>query len=312
MLAASEGLGMTLVLVMNAIVGSSFPISKALLKYCTTPFFLTGIRMLCGGGILLAYQYLAPHARFKFRRKHLWMYAQIVFFSIYLSYAFRFFALDAMPASKVGFLFNLSPFFAALYSYIFFKERITRTQFLGLIIGFVGFIPILVYRSTEEMAFAELLRISFPELAAIAAVAMHSYGWIVIRKLVKFKNYDPAMVNGMAMLAGGFFAMLTSIWLEGWLPVKNVQFFATWLAVSILISNVIYHNMYAYLLKRYTATFMSFAGFSTSLFCALYGWAFLRERITWHFFVSAAVVFFGLYLFYRHEVGDRTLGKETV
>jgi len=300
----------TLVLIMNAIVGSSFPISKALLKWCTTPFFLTGIRMIFGGGILLAYQYLSPHAYFKFRRKHIWLYAQIMFFSIYLSYVFRFWALNAMPSSKLGFLFNLSPFFAAFYSYIFFNEKISRMQWLGLFIGFVGFFPILYYRSMEEAAFAELARISLPELAAIAAVGLHSYGWIVMRKLVKFKRYDPAMVNGLSMLAGGVLAMATSLWFEGWLPVKNPQFFASWLAVSILVSNVLYHNMYAYLLKKYTATFMSFAGFSTSLFCALYGWAFLNERITWHFWVSAILVLTGLYIFYRHEVGRKGFGKD--
>jgi len=300
----------TLVLIMNAIVGSSFPISKALLKYCTTPFFLTGIRMIIGGGLLLAYQYFAPYAYFKFRRKHIWLYAQIVLASIYLSYILRFWALDRMPSSKLGFLFNLSPFFAAVYSYFFFNEKISRMQLVGMLIGFVGFFPILYYRSIEEAAFTELARISLPELAAIAAVGLHSYGWIIMRKLVKFKRYDPAMVNGLSMLAGGVLAMATSLWLEGWLPVRNTQFFVSWLAVSILVSNVLYHNMYAYLLKKYTATFMSFAGFSTSLFCALYGWAFLNERITWHFWVSAALVLTGLYIFYRHEVGGRELVKD--
>jgi drug/metabolite transporter (DMT)-like permease len=60
--------------------------------------------------------------------------------------------------------------------------------------------------------------------------------------------------------------------------------------------------MYASLLKKYTATFMSFAGFIAPLFTALYGWAFLGEIITWHFYASSAIVFVGLFLFYKDEL----------
>jgi drug/metabolite transporter (DMT)-like permease len=60
--------------------------------------------------------------------------------------------------------------------------------------------------------------------------------------------------------------------------------------------------LYGYLLKKYTATFLAFAGFLGPLFSAFYGWLFLSEVITWHFYLSAVLVFAGLYMFYKHEL----------
>ena len=56
------------------------------------------------------------------------------------------------------------------------------------------------------------------------------------------------------------------------------------------------------LLKKYSATFMSFTSFLSPLFAALYGWAFFQEIISWHFYVSAVIVFTGLYIFYQDEL----------
>ena len=63
--------------------------------------------------------------------------------------------------------------------------------------------------------------------------------------------------------------------------------------------------LYGYLLKSYTTTFLSFAGFLSPLFGALYGWVFLSEKISWHFYLSCAIVFAGLYLFYQDELTQR-------
>ena len=70
----------------------------------------------------------------------------------------------------------------------------------------------------------------------------------------------------------------------------------------IFISNILCHNLYAGLLKKYSATFMSFTSFLRPLFAALYGWAFFQEKISWHFYTSAIIVFIGLYIFYQDEL----------
>ena len=194
------------------------------------------------------------------------------------------------------------PSFSALYSYFFFKERLTRQQWLGLIIGFVGFLPISLSSSAPEKRLGELFFISWAELAVLAAVACQGYSWIIMRRLVRENNYAPSMINGMTMLSGGILALITAYFVEGPQTMGDPGAFLSWLILVILISNIICHNLYAYLLKKYSATFLAFAGFMGPLFSAFYGWIFLSETISWHFYVSAAIVFVGLYLFYRQEL----------
>ncbi|MFC1841512.1 DMT family transporter [Candidatus Dependentiae bacterium] len=291
---------MTLIILLYALFASSFSIGKVLLGY-TTPMFLVGSRMLAGGTILLIYQYLSPNQNFYFKKKHIWLFLQIVLFGVYFNYILRFWALNSLTSSKTCFLYNLAPFMSAIYSYHFFKEKITNRKLAGLIIGFLGMIPILITTSPLEKSLGEVSIISLPEFAVIISVALHAYSWVVMRKLVRDKNYSPTLVNGLTMTAGGLLALLTSFATGSFFPVTNIVPFTGWLIVVIIVSNIICFNLYGNLLKKYTATFLSFAGFLAPLFAALYGWGFLGETITWNFYASSVFVFIGLYLFYIDE-----------
>lgn len=294
---------MTLIILLYALFASSFSMGKVLLRY-TTPIFLTGIRMFLGGLILLTYQYFYENKHFKFKARHIKYYAQIVFFGIYITYILRFWALNYLPSSKTCFLYNLSPFLSAIFSYFIFSEKMNKQKIAGLLIGCFGLIPMLLSTTPMEQVIGEFSFLSLPELAVLISVATHTYSWIVMRKLVKDKSYSPMMVNGISMTAGGFFALVTSYFTEGVAPITNFVPFATTLAAVILISNIICYNFYGYLLKKYTATFLSFAGFLGPLFAGLYGWLFLDETITWHFYLSSVIVFIGLYLFYQEELQE--------
>lgn len=292
---------MFLIILLYALFGSSFPLSKTLLGFAD-PIFYTGIRMFIAGGVLLIYQYCYAHHHLKFDWKHSWLYAQVIIFGIYLTYILRFVGLGILTSAKTSFLFNVMPFFSAFYSYLFFKEKLTNQQWIGLVIGFLGFIPILISTSGPEKHISEILFLSKYELAVLAAVACQSYSWIIMRKLVKEKAYAPSMINGMTMFVGGILALITAYFFEGPQEMTDPGAFLSYLVLVILISNIICHNLYGYLLGKYTATFLAFAGFLGPLFSALYGWIFLSEKVTWHFYLSSVIVFVGLYLFYRHEL----------
>jgi drug/metabolite transporter (DMT)-like permease len=300
---------MFLIIILYGLFGASFPISKILLGYID-PIFYTGIRMFIAGGILLIYQYFYAHHSFHFKLKHWWLYTQVILLGVYLTYILRFWGLDELTAAKTSFLFNVAPFFSALYSYLIFREKLTKQQWIGLTLGFIGFAPLLIQRSPGENIFGQFLFFSWPELAVLAAVACHSYSWIVMRKLVRDKSYAPAMVNGVTMFIGGSMALITSFMFEGKQTIENPTSFIFWLALVIIISNIICHNLYGHLLRKYTATFLAFAGFLGPLFSAFYSWVFLSEKITWHFFASAVVVFIGLYMFYKHELEITGIAKK--
>jgi len=289
------------VVVLHALFGTSLPISKYLLQF-SPPFFLAGIRMFVAGLLLLVFNYFRKKQFSDINRSHIFDYVQVIVIGIYLKYMLRYWALDFLTASKMSFLFNSGPFIAALFSYFAFNERLTIKQWAGLFIGFVGFIPILITSSTAEQSFGEFMYISWPELAVFLAVMAHCYGMIVSRKIIRKHGHSASLANGVRMFGGGLLALITSYFVEQSEAVTHIGTFIGWLGLLILISNIICHNFYLKLLKRYTVTFLSFADFLSPLFVAFYGWLFLHEAITWHYFASAAIVFSGLYLFYQDEL----------
>jgi len=291
---------MTLIVLLYALFGSSFPIAKLLLSY-TTPLFLLASRLLMAGPLLLIYQYIWGRHAFRVEWSHLWYFAQIIVLGMYLNYLLRFWALNDLPSWKVSFLFNASPFFSAFYSYVFFGERLSRTQCIGLVVGCIGLIPILMATTLAEKSLGEICCLSWQELFVLTAVGLHTYCYVLIRLLIKSHAYTPMMINGVSMTIGGLMALGTCFAFGEYFPVEKPLPFIQWLTIIVLISNIICHNLYGYLLRFYSATFMAFAGFMGPLFSALYGWGLLGETITWHFFASCVLVFIGLYLFHKDE-----------
>jgi drug/metabolite transporter (DMT)-like permease len=139
---------------------------------------------------------------------------------------------------------------------------------------------------------------------------------MLLKKLVNTRGYSPIMVNGVSMLCGGIAALITSIHHEGipmikgtgeWVGgffVSNIMMFMFYLMAAIVIANIIFYNLYGYLLKQYSATFLSFAGFTTPLFAALYGRIFLAESVSASFFIAVGLVGTGLTLFYQDELKE--------
>jgi drug/metabolite transporter (DMT)-like permease len=108
------------------------------------------------------------------------------------------------------------------------------------------------------------------------------------------------------MATGGLLSLITSYPIEGPVTISDPSAFCKGLLLTIFISNIVCHNIYAGLLKKYSATFMSFTSFLSPLFAALYGWAFFQETITWHFYLSIIIVLIGLYTFYQDELKNKS------
>ena len=158
---------------------------------------------------------------------------------------------------------------------------------------------------------------------SILAIGSAAYGWIIMKQLVTKQGYEPGMVNGIGMLGGEFLALITAMTWEGSQPLALMSYpqdriglwlmayLGSWTPVAmgagclialIIIANFIGYNLYGYLLKTYSATLLSFAGFVTPFFAVIFGWVFLFEVPTVPFFLSLGLTISSLYLFYRDEI----------
>ncbi|MBS0290848.1 MAG: EamA family transporter [Proteobacteria bacterium] len=299
---------MPLVILLFALFASLFTLSKTALEF-SEPFFLIGSRMTLAGIVLLAHQLIFNRQAFKIKSGHILPLVILGLVSIYITNIAEIWGIQYMSSAKACLIYSLSPFIAALFAFWLLKERLTSKKWVGLCIGFVGLTPILFTHSTSAELAKDLLFFSWAEFALIIAVFSSVYGWILLKKIINEYRYTPIMANGISMFIGGIFALAHSyISGENWAPLpifagKHSAFLECtfWM---LLISNVICYNLYGYLLKRFSATFMSLAGLVTPLFASLFGWYFLNENISWHFFASIILFSIGLGIFYQEELAN--------
>ena len=285
-----------------------FTISKWGLAY-TEPIFFVAVRMilaglLLGGYLLVREYYLTQKPSwFKYDSlKNFWsdwgLFAQIVVFHIYLTYICDLCALKSLTSIESAFIYNISPFIAALFSYLWFGEVMTSKKWLGLVLGFGSLLP-----EFYQTGIASMVALSVPRLITLVAVISSAYGWIVLRALVK-KGYSPIFINGFGMFVGGFIALITSWLTEPWSPSPVTEWipFIQATILIIVVANILFYNLYGYLLNSYTATFLSFAGFMCPFFAAFLGRIFLGETLSWNLILSFIIVCIGLALFYHEEL----------
>lgn len=298
---------MYLVVLLYVLFASLFTLQKDTLSYCE-PFFLVGSRMLFAGLVLLAYLAIRykPKA-VRIQAKHIGGVLLLACSQIYLTNICEIWAIEHMVSSKACLLYSLSPFVSALVAFFVLKETMSTKKLLGMLIGFMGLLPILFTQTRAELSSGAFFIFTGAELAMVGAVFCSVYGWIMLKKVMQDYAYSPLLANGLSMTIGGCLALLHSYFAgESWspLPVTNASSFAVNTLAMCLISNLICYNLYGYLLRKFTATFMSFAGLVTPLFASLFGFIWLREVITWHFFVSIALFTLGLIIFYREELAQ--------
>jgi drug/metabolite transporter (DMT)-like permease len=302
-----------IVVLMYATWSSVFSFAKIALEY-SPPLFLTGTRMLLAAVLLLGYLALRNRNALKITLKQFLSLCLLAVFSIYLTNALEFWSLQHLTAAKTCFIYSLCPFFSALFSYIHFGEKMNGRKWLGMAIGFAGFIPVLAMQKGADELLTDLSFLSWPELAMMAAALCTSYGWVLLRLSVK-DSVSPLTANGFSMLIGGGLALLHSYAAESWtpFPVSSEGFlpFTQSILLITLISNIVCYNLYGMMLKRFTATFLSFMGLLSPIFASLNGWFFLGETLSPIIFLSTGIVSVGLWMVYSAELRQGYISKSS-
>lgn len=281
----------------------AFPLGKQMLAY-TTPIFAVSLRMVLGGLIILAFLYFRKQIP-KLSKKQLLSMFVLAFFSIYATNILEFWSLMHLSAAKACFLYSLSPFLTAVLSYFHFAEKMTRKKVLGLVIGFLGFLPVIIQQTGTEGLMQAFSFFTWPEIAMFGAVFFSVYGWILLRIIVRGEDISPPLANGLSMLIGGFLAFGTTLALNPTEPFPVVS--GGWAALIPLVilltflSNIFCYNLYGYLLKKYTATLLSLFGLLSPVFASFHSWIILKETPSLVILGSTFIVLLGLYIVYREE-----------
>lgn len=294
-----------IVIFMYAAWSSVFSLGKAVLDI-SPPLFLTASRMLLAGGLLISYLALRNRSTLRITYKQFFSIFLLALFGIYLTNALEFSSLRYLSAAKTCFIYSLCPFFSAFFSYLHFNEKMNLRKWLGLSVGFAGIIPVLASQKGAGELISTIPFLSWPELAMIGASICTVYGWVLLRLIVKDSPISPLAANGLSMFIGGMMALGHSLVLESWnpLPIAPHTYggFIQGVLLMTFISNIFCYNLYGWLLKRFTATFVSFMGLLSPVFASFSSWMILGEHPSWIIIFSTGVVSIGAWLVHSAEL----------
>jgi drug/metabolite transporter (DMT)-like permease len=292
-----------LIVFLQALFAIIFPLGKMALVYAG-PFFLVGLRMIIAGLVLLIYQFFADRKHFVFYKKDILRLLLLAFFNIYITNSFEFWGLQFLGSGKACFIYNLTPFFDAIISYFMFHEKMTVKKFIGLAIGFLGFLPIVYYQGGGEIDLPHVGIFSLAEIALIIAAGTTAIGWIIMRTFSRNPDYSIVTVNALSMILGGGMSLIHSGFVENWTPAPYTAFIPM-IALTLImgfIQNIVCYNLYGWLLRRYSSTLISFIGFTGPFFAAFFGWLIHGEQVSHEFYSAGIIVFIGLTMYYQEEL----------
>lgn len=273
------------------------PLNKAAIGY--VPFDLyVGIKLVLAGIFLLAYHLLISKKSLKLGSRQWIYYVQMILCGAIGAQYLKYWGLQYVSASKAAFLFNSSPFFVAFFSWLRWNERLSFVQWLGLIVSFLGLLPVLFTSSCMEDVIGTFGIFSLPECAILGAAALHAISFTAKRVVIHADGYVSARVNGIYLLMGGIWS-LGSWFLSGAPYTQGMLMTALGYATfTTLLGKVICSSLTLYLLRYYSATFLSFMEYWYPLCVAFWSWLLWGEVLTYHYWISAAIVLCGQLLFY--------------
>jgi drug/metabolite transporter (DMT)-like permease len=301
-----------LVGLLYCLFASTIVLSKVALQ-SMSPLVLVSLRFLIAGAILYAYLFVTrKKPLFTIKKGDLFDFFQVGSFLYLITFVFDNWSLQFISSAESCLMYNLSPFITAIIAYFVWSKRITPLQCFALCVGFLAFVPMLVGQLFDTSITNQSM-VFIAEAVLLIAIIANANGWIMFDRLLQ-KGYDVITINCITMLGSGVAAGVLTVVLHSVGYTQKLVLHDALLAVStvtgtvwgdflllIIIAHVICYNLYGYLLRTYSATFLSFAGFTTPLFTAFLGYIFLQERVDQTFFVTVLLVTVGLYLFYQDE-----------
>jgi drug/metabolite transporter (DMT)-like permease len=280
-----------------SLLASAITANKLVLCALPATFFVA-IRMLVAGFFLTAYGFFTKRLSWHFIKEDLLKIMIIAVATTFIPSLLKAYALRGLTSSKAALFGSLDPFVTTLYAYVLWHEKLSYKQWFGIICGFVAALLLITMTSCEQ-PLAAWLKISLPELAALAAVFISRYGWIEAQAIIKAQTYRPAELNGLLMCAGGLYAFLSAYFAGEMYSTATLWSPAVLIALgyTIVVGNIIAYTLYGYLLKHHSATYVSLASLLVPLFVHFYGFFILGEPLSPVFFASLLVMFIGLLFF---------------
>lgn len=285
---------------LNAILATTYTVSKLVMEVAQ-PMVTVAFRMAGAGLLYLLWFVFFNKKNYQIRvqvLKHIALYGIL---SIFLGYTLDFWGLRYVYSVKMVIIYNITPFFTALFSYWYFNEKLNARKWFAMVLGFGALLPTLLTHDAEFM-YGNILFFSLPEVAILLSSFTYSWGLMHMRIAVRQYQCPSALLNGGAMALGGLLAFFATPLFDFYPYVADTYLFCWYTLYMIIGANLVCFSGYALLMQRYSVTLITFAGFISTIFTFFFGSFFLGEPLRWSLLLSALGVFIGLCIFYFEEL----------
>ncbi|MBM71184.1 MAG: EamA family transporter [Crocinitomicaceae bacterium] len=252
---------------------------------------------------------LLPIAIYQFknvdREKWVWILGVGTFGNLLPAYLFAS-AQTELPSAIAGMLNSLTPLFTMIIAVLLFKTSISRSQLIGLVIGFIGAMLLISDGGNFADVFIGETGISIFGCGKIALATLF-YGLsvnILKNKLLEVGAKTIASIALAMVMPFAFFALINSdiptILLENPSGLKSM------LAVVVLavIGTAAALAIFNALIKWTDALTASSVTYIIPVFAAMWGFLDGEELTVWHF-IGGMVILFGVALVKRSGSGKK-------
>lgn len=297
---------MILIILLYAVFSAMTFINSSLMATNPYPFFVGMLRALGSSAILLGYSW------FFFRKQTMefslssrgWLllltYGVLIHGFVMCGFSY---SMQYADPVTVCFIVASGPFLTAIIQYFRGQEYLTYKKVVGLLVGFVGLIPILMVSQHGPSSSLDPELQWWGNLISLISMLVFSYGWVVLKQFLKEFSHPIQLINGIAMLVGGLVSAVLVAFAHGF-SVISLTFSPEFplLMSAFLASSLLTYMLYVYLLGRYSPTFIAFAGFLEPAFGLFYGASLMGYSVTGNALLALTILFSGLYIFYLEEL----------
>jgi|GEM_PF-1426747 len=275
---------------------------KAVLN--SDPFFLTAVRLIPAGFLLVVFSRLLRESLPKIKRKTIPLFAGLALF-YFLMDAFRFISLKYVPASHAALLSSLTPFITALVAHLMFKEVFPFKKLAALFLGLVAVLPLMIQnlqRSTAPSAETSF-QVVTGYAAMLVCVLSIVFAVFLLKEILEKEKYPVIFSMGTALFFGGCASCIVSFFLEPWnpLPLRNPQETVPLILFIFVTHNMISQPLYGYLVRKYPVTLVTFASLVTPITSAILSFFLYDQPIGYTFTFSVVTLAAAFFLFYHEE-----------
>ena len=213
------------------------------------------------------------------------------FFGCGICGAFPFLAGKTTTIVNMGIIYSSSPIFIILISAIFFRERLTKSQYSGILICLLGVILIIIKANINLLI---NLKFTIGDLWMLGA----SIGWALYTiYLFHWKSKLPLLQRFTLISMFGALSLLPFfIFEEIYILKTNYDLnFLFWVLFAALSPSIIAFLLFNFVNNKLGASITGSVLYLYTVYGAVYGFLFFNERLEIYHLAGTLMVFIGIF-----------------